>query len=226
MLDATHLNRQLMLAAPVFSIGLPTLVLLNMADQMEARGGVLDTLALARELGHPVALISAAQGKGLDVIPDFLLQADNTLATHLRPVQLPVLQSPASCRTWATQVSSRTNYRSPDASLWTRRLDSILLHKIAGPAIFLAVVFAVFQVVFTLGQPLSDGLGLLLTHGGAKAAHDAAGQLAAPAAARRTVERRAVGAGLSAADPAAFSFHRSAGGLGLSRPRRADRGPS
>ena len=51
-----------MLAAPVFSIGLPTLVLLNMSDQMEDRGGKLDTLALARELGHPVALISAAQG--------------------------------------------------------------------------------------------------------------------------------------------------------------------
>jgi ferrous iron transport protein B len=170
VLDATHLNRQLMLAAPVFSIGLPTLVLLNMADQMEARGGVLDTLALARELGHPVALISAAQNKGLDVIPDFLLQADSTLASNLRPVQLPVLQSPASCRTWATQVSTRTSYKSPAASLWTRRLDSVLLHKIAGPAIFLAVVFAVFQVVFTLGQPLSDGLGVLLTSAGAKAA--------------------------------------------------------
>jgi ferrous iron transport protein B len=170
VLDATHLNRQLMLAAPVFSIGLPTLVLLNMADQMEARGGVLDALALARELGHPVALISAAQGKGLDVIPDFLLQADTTLATNLRPVQLPVLQSPASCRTWATQVSSRTNYQSPAASAWTRRLDSLLLHRIAGPLIFLAVVFAVFQVVFTLGQPLSDGLGNLLTHAGARAA--------------------------------------------------------
>jgi ferrous iron transport protein B len=170
VLDATHLNRQLMLAAPVFSIGLPTLVLLNMADQMDARGGVLDTLALARELGHPVALISAAQGKGLEVIPDFLLQADTTLATNLRPVQLPVLQSPASCRTWATQVSSRTNYQSPAASLWTRRLDSVLLHKIAGPAIFLAVVFAVFQVVFTLGQPLSDGMGVLLTNAGAKVA--------------------------------------------------------
>jgi ferrous iron transport protein B len=170
VLDATHLNRQLMLATPVFSIGLPTLVLLNMSDQMEARGGVLDTLALARELGHPVALISAAQGKGLDVIPEFLLQADDTLANKLRPVQLPVLQSPAACRTWATQVTTRTNYKTPQASLWTRRLDSVLLHRVAGPLIFLAVVFAVFQVVFTLGQPLSDGLGNILTHLGAKAA--------------------------------------------------------
>ena len=170
VLDATHMNRQLMLAAPVFSIGLPTLVLLNMADQMDARGGQLDTLALAKELGHPVALISAAQGKGLDVIPDFLLRAGSRPDDGLRPLQLPILQSAASCHTWATQVTSRTKYKSPAASLWTRRLDSVLLHRIVGPLIFLAVVIAVFQVVFTIGQPLSDGMGKLLTDLGAKAA--------------------------------------------------------
>jgi ferrous iron transport protein B len=170
VLDATHLNRQLMLAAPVFSIGLPTLVLLNMSDQLEARGGKIDTLALARELGHPVALISAAQGKGLDAIPDFLLRAGSKLDDGLRPVQLPVLQSAASCRSWATQVTARTKYQSPAASLWTRRLDSVLLHRVFGPLFFLVVVIAVFQVVFTLGQPLSDGMGTFLAGAGAKAA--------------------------------------------------------
>jgi ferrous iron transport protein B len=170
VLDATHLNRQLMLAAPVFSIGLPTLVLLNMSDQLEARGGKIDTLALARELGHPVALISAAHGKGLEAIPDFLLRAGNRLDDGLRPVQLPVLQSAASCRSWATQVTARTKYQSPAASLWTRRLDSVLLHRVFGPLFFLVVVIAVFQVVFTLGQPLSDGMGAMLTSVGAKAA--------------------------------------------------------
>jgi ferrous iron transport protein B len=170
VLDATHLNRQLMLAAPVFSIGLPTLVLLNMSDQLDARGGKIDTLALARELGHPVALISAAQGKGLESIPEFLLRAGSRPDDGLRPVQLPVLQSAASCRSWATQVTSRTKYQSPAASLWTRRLDSVLLHPVFGPLFFLAVVVAVFQVVFSLGQPLSDGMGVLLTHAGAKAA--------------------------------------------------------
>jgi len=170
VLDATHLNRQLMLAAPVFSIGLPTLVLLNMSDQLEARGGKIDTLALARELGHPVALISAAHGKGLEAIPDFLLRAGSKLDDGLRPVQLPVLQSAASCRSWATQVTARTKYQSPAASLWTRRLDSVLLHRVFGPLFFLVVVIAVFQVVFSLGQPLSDGMASLLTSAGAKAA--------------------------------------------------------
>ena len=167
VLDATHMNRQLMLAAPVFSIGLPTLVLLNMSDQLELRGGKIDTLALARELGHPVALISAAKDIGLEVVPDFLVQADGTLNTKLRPVQLPVLQSPAACRAWASQVTTRTGYQSPAVSRWTQRLDSVLLHRVAGPVIFLAVVFAVFQVVFSIGQPLSDGMGSLLDHVGA-----------------------------------------------------------
>jgi ferrous iron transport protein B len=170
VLDATHMNRQLMLAAPVFSIGLPTLVLLNMADQMDARGGKLDTLALAKELGHPVALISAAQGKGLDVIPDFLLRAGSKPDDGLRPLQLPILQSAASCHSWATQVTSRTKYKSPAASLWTRRLDSVLLHRVFGPLIFLAVVMAVFQVVFMSGQPLSDWLTEILTRAGAHVA--------------------------------------------------------
>jgi len=170
VLDATHMNRQLMLAAPVFSIGLPTLVLLNMSDQVEARGGSIDTLALAKELGHPVALISAAQGTGLDVIPDFLMRTGEKRDEGSRPVQLPILQSAASCRTWATQVTARTKYQAPSAPIWTRRLDSVLLHRMWGPLIFLAVVFAVFQVVFTIGQPLSEGLGDVLTKLGALAA--------------------------------------------------------
>ena len=170
VLDATHINRQLMLAAPVFSIGLPTLVLLNMSDELDKRGGQIDTLALAKELGHPVALISAARNKGLDVIPEFLARESAMPDIGSRPVQLPILQSPAITRGWATQVTSRTNYVTPATAHWTQRLDAVLLHRIAGPLIFLAVVFMVFQVVFTLGQPLSDGLGNLLTTLGAHAA--------------------------------------------------------
>jgi ferrous iron transport protein B len=170
VLDATHMNRQLMLAAPVFSIGLPTLVLLNMSDQLAAREGSIDTLALAKELGHPVALISAAQGTGLEVIPEFLQRMGSKPDDGLRPVQLPILQSAASCRSWATQVTSRTKYQAPKAAIWTRRLDSVLLHRVWGPLIFLLVVMAVFQVVFMSGQPLSDFLTDILTRAGVHAA--------------------------------------------------------
>jgi ferrous iron transport protein B len=171
VLDATHMNRQLMLASPVFSLGLPTLVLLNMADQMEERGGQIDTLALARELGHPVALISSARGTGMELIAGFLNRYSGVNDSGLRPLQLPVLQNASECRKWATQVSARTKYQAPSAPVWTRRLDSVLLHRVWGPLIFVAVVVAVFQVVFSLGQPLSDGFGVVLTKAGAWAAN-------------------------------------------------------
>src|ERR1700733_1019629 len=64
VLDSLHFTRQLMLAAPVLSVGLPTLVLLNMSDLMKQRGGKVDPLELARELAAPVALISASRGTG------------------------------------------------------------------------------------------------------------------------------------------------------------------
>src|ERR1700741_1061910 len=62
VLDSLHLTRQLMLAAPVLALGLPTMVLLNMSDLMEPRGGIVDPLLLAQELQTPVALVSATKG--------------------------------------------------------------------------------------------------------------------------------------------------------------------
>jgi ferrous iron transport protein B len=167
VLDALQLNRQLMLAGPVLSLGLPTLVLLNMADLMTAQGGEIDPLALARELGAPVALTCATRGTGLDAIERFLHRLCDPAEMLAQPMQLPVLQNASSCRQWATQVSTRTKYKAPISSGWTRRLDSVLLHKVWGPLIFLAVVIGVFQVVFTAGLPLSDGLGDILTKAGA-----------------------------------------------------------
>jgi ferrous iron transport protein B len=166
VLDALQLSRQLMLAGPVLAMGLPTLVLLNMADLMTARGGEIDPLALARELGAPVALISATKGAGLDAIDRFLTRLAEPEEARLQPMQLPVLQNAASCHQWATQVSSRTKYKAPNSPGWTRRLDAVLLHKFWGPIIFLAMVIGVFQVVFAAGLPLSDWLTIIFNKWG------------------------------------------------------------
>jgi ferrous iron transport protein B len=160
VLDSLHLTRQLMLAAPVLALRLPTLVLLNMTDLMEARGGHIDTLELARELGTPVAQISAVNGTGLDSIPLFL--HNQTERNRACPLTLPVLGNAASTHSWAAQVSHKTGYHAPLSEETSRKLDDILLHRIWGPLLFLAVVFGVFEVVFSIGQPLSDGFGDIL----------------------------------------------------------------
>ncbi len=173
VLDSLHLTRQLMLAAPVLALGLPTLVLLNMSDLMEARGGAIDPLKLARELGAPVAQVSAVRGTGIDSVPLFLNQhshgakhAGNGHIAEARPLTLPVLGNAASTHTWAAQVSHRTGYRAPLSAENSRRLDNVLLHRLWGPLLFLVVVVAVFEVVFSIGQPMSDGFQDLLARGG------------------------------------------------------------
>src|SRR5579872_864492 len=163
VLDSLHLRRQLMLAAPVLSLGLPTLVLLNMSDLMEARGGHIDSLALAREMGVPVAKISATRGTGLDAINHFLnRKAEPDAPPSATTIELPVVGNPRSYRQWATGISTRTKYKAPISNQTTKAIDHVLLHRVWGPLIFLTVVFAVFQVVFSIGQPLSDAFSDVL----------------------------------------------------------------
>src|ERR1700689_903635 len=160
VLDSLHLTRQLMLAQPVLAVGLPTLVLLNMSDLMESRGGYIDVLKLARELDAPVAQISAVHGTGIDAVPLFLNRQNGHTKTNR--VELPVIGNAASTHNWAAQVSRRTGYQAPLSAVNTRKTDNIPLHRIWGPLLFLLVGGGVFEVVFSLGQPLSDGFGDLL----------------------------------------------------------------
>jgi ferrous iron transport protein B len=73
-----------------------------------------------------------------------------------------------SYREWAVRVGNNAKYRRPAAPVWTQRLDGIFLHRVWGPIIFGVVVIAVFQVIFALGQPLSNLLQALLNSTGAR----------------------------------------------------------
>ncbi len=158
ILDVTNLGRNLVLAAPILSLGLPTQVLLNMADDLSARGGKVDVAALSAELNSPVALISAAKGTGIDRIQQFLLGTAARLNTPPARIELPVLHDIPKCRQWAANLGVRASYRAPAPPLWTRRLDAVFLHPIAGPLVFAAVVIAVFQSIFSWAKPIMDGL--------------------------------------------------------------------
>ncbi|MEK7755297.1 MAG: ferrous iron transporter B, partial [Acidobacteriota bacterium] len=162
VLDSTNLGRHLVLAAPILSLGLPTLVILNLADDLRARGGDVDTAALARQLGAPVALISAAKGEGVETVIQFLLSRISAPA----PLELPVLQDVPRCRQWATRVGRHAGYQPPAPPLWTRRLDRVFLHPVWGPLIFAVVVVAVFQTIFSGARPLMEGVEILITASG------------------------------------------------------------
>jgi ferrous iron transport protein B len=163
ILDSTNLNRHLVLAAPILALGLPTLVVLNMADELSSRGGAVDAEALATRLGVPVALISASKGEGLEMVREFLSGAVGVPAS----LDLPVLADIPKCRQWAVAMGDEARYAAPAPPVWTRRLDAVFLHPVAGPLIFLAVVVAVFQTIFSAARPLMDAMDYAVSASGA-----------------------------------------------------------
>ena len=163
ILDSTNLNRHLVLAAPVLALGLPTLVVLNMADELASRGGGVDAEALATRLGVPVALVSASKGDGFELVRKFLSGAVGLPAS----LDLPVLADIPKCRQWAVAIGDKAGYSQPAPPVWTRRLDAVFLHPVAGPLIFLAVVVAVFQTIFSAARPLMDAVDHAVSASGA-----------------------------------------------------------
>ena len=154
LLDSTNLQRHLVLAASVLALGIPTLVILNMADELRGRGGELDVQALETQLGAPAVMVSARLGQGIDAIFTFLAGA----LTAPRPLDLPIIQDVPKCRQWAGRVGNQASYRPPAPPIWTRRLDKIFLHPIFGVLIFGLVVIGVFQTIFTAAVPAMDGV--------------------------------------------------------------------
>ena len=154
VLNSNNLHTHLVLAGRVIALGLPTLVLLNMADELYKQNGAVDVLALARELHSPVALVSAVTGQGLEAVTNFL----SASSPAANPLELPVMGSTRHVREWAVRVGESASYRRPVTPVWTRRLDNVFLHRIWGPIIFAVVVIAVFQLIFAAGKPLQDML--------------------------------------------------------------------
>ena len=65
IVDASNLERNLYLVSQVLELGLPTVVVLNMADVAEACGLKLNIARLRQQLGVPIILMQANSGRGV-----------------------------------------------------------------------------------------------------------------------------------------------------------------
>ncbi|MEJ2540637.1 MAG: ferrous iron transport protein B [Gemmatimonadota bacterium] len=178
VVDSTRLEPQLMLVEPVLEIGVPTLLVLNMADELAARGGEVDDGSLAEQLGVEVVRANARAGDGLERIRTFLEHVAERGPLPPRPcpvisnvgssggVSLPVVDAFAARRRHIREVGRTAEYRPPQPSTLSRRLDNVFLHRVWGPLIFLAVVVLVFQAIFTWAVPLMDGVEWLIAGSG------------------------------------------------------------
>lgn len=68
IVDATNIERNLYLTIQILETGIPTVIALNMMDEVEARGMSIDLALLSKELGVPVVPIVARSAKGIKAL--------------------------------------------------------------------------------------------------------------------------------------------------------------
>lgn len=68
VVDATALTRNLYLGLSIVEVGLPTVIALNMMDELKGVGLSIDEKVVAEHLGVPVVPIVASKGVGLDLL--------------------------------------------------------------------------------------------------------------------------------------------------------------
>ena len=71
--DVENLKRNLLLFTQVKDLGVPTLLVINMADQMKRKGISLNIPVLEKALDTKIALVSTREKKGLEVLKDAIL---------------------------------------------------------------------------------------------------------------------------------------------------------
>lgn len=152
VLDGSALRRSLALLSSVMAQGLPSAVAVTMFDEIAARGGRLDCEKLSRSLGVPVFPIVGHRGTGLDSLAEAVLDSKTWKpAPPKGPVDAPGLRA-----AWADAALDAA-YSGPKAGdAASRRVDAVVLHPVAGPLIFLAVMGLLFQSIFTWAGPLQD----------------------------------------------------------------------
>ncbi len=161
VVDATNLERNLYLSIQVLERGVPTVIALNMADELARNGLTIDTARLSELLCVPVVLISARTGQGIDGLFAALERAMREPPEPRCPCEKvadPIKIANARYELIARVCRACVRYKSAKQRNRTDRIDAILTHRYLGVPIFALVMALIFTLTFdTVGAWLANG---------------------------------------------------------------------
>ena len=161
--NATQVERQLTLALQLKHLGLPAVLLLNMADEAKKQRIAINEQSLGDELGYPTALLSAKYGEGYN-------QAYQVIENQLKqskPIPTLSLGDGFAVDQELEQKLESIVHHSVDMPIetsktLTEKIDRITLNPWLGLPLFFTTMYLMFEAVYTLGAPLQDGMAWLL----------------------------------------------------------------
>ncbi|MCE2705491.1 MAG: ferrous iron transporter B [Proteobacteria bacterium] len=156
IIDATNLQNGLRLVLELKQTGKPLMIALNMIDIAKRRGYNYDLQKLQQELNCHIVETTAIKKQGIaelvavvdDLVPD--------LHASTCTWQAPDLSESRNYHARVAEILEDVKITQGTPSLCSQRIDTVLLHPFYGITILLAILFLLFQAVFSWAEVPKD----------------------------------------------------------------------
>jgi len=170
VLDSSNLSRNLLLLTQLYDLKIPIVAILNMWDLVEKRGLTIDLSNLEKTFpGVTFVQTNARVGLGKERILEALEKTVET--SNYSPVidsfDLAKIEDKKSQENeiklrygWINEKLPHFLKSKPVVEEGTKKIDKILTHPVFGYLIFLSILFAVFQFIFSFAVIPMDFIDL------------------------------------------------------------------
>jgi ferrous iron transport protein B len=157
VVDATQLEWHLKLALQAKSKGKPMLIALNRMQEAKQQGIDINIARLQQGLGIPVIPIHAKHKCGIESLLEWLDKAE---PKHYSPT--PVI----NVHQLKALITQTVTLQSPNTYTCDDYIDRWALHPVWGPMILGAILFLMFQAIFTCAEPIKHFIEATILKGG------------------------------------------------------------
>lgn len=134
----------------------PVIVLANMVDLLQQHHLSCDFQALYEAIKAPIIPISAKKGTGID---ELLAMAKDNIEKEGVATEVDDTETPdAFLRGLAHKLAHQYGPKGDILIRSQNRLDNLFLHSIFGGLLFFAIMYFLFQSIFTWATPLMDAV--------------------------------------------------------------------
>lgn len=155
LIDAAQLRTHLHSVLQLRALGRPMIVALNMIDLATRDGLEIDIAKLEEKLGVPVVASRATRKAGRE---DLLARLDAALTKKAPAVPPAAGGSLKELQREARAIAKDAIIAEPVMNRVTQAIDRVVLHPAAGPLILAALLFFMFQAVFSWAAAPMDAI--------------------------------------------------------------------
>lgn len=159
VVDATNLRMNLRLVLELKRLGKPLIVAMNMADVARAQGLDIDVAGLSRELGCPVVETVAVQHDGhVQLLAHLQTQLESTEVVFSAATVATAQPNSAELQREVRRILTLVAPRAATVGRFQHRLDAVVMHPVGGLVVLAAVLFLIFQAVFSWANLPMDAI--------------------------------------------------------------------